>query len=230
MAKKIKFTLILSNLAALTTIVGVNTSANAMTFTTFTNRSSFENAVTVDGGTAVIETFSTFTTNTSFNNTSLDVGDFTLQGVGSTGAHRVGPQGNSNFNIDSPQLTGWVSGSDSISIDIIFDRPITAFGFDYKNLSERGRVTSLLADGETVITDIPDRGDFGLGFYGFIADESISTVTFQSGNNGVDGFALDNLTYSSAASIPEFSPTFGLLALGGILSLNRWRKQRKITD
>ena len=82
-----------------------------------------------------------------------------------------------------------------------------------------------------LVGGVPTLLDGSTEFFGFVADGSFTTVTFDSADGNNDGFATDNFVYvSSSTPVPfEVSPTLGLLTIGGIWSVSRLRKKRRLT-
>ncbi len=88
-----------NSINVLATVLSVSAPANALNFTTFTNRGLWEAEV----GSFSEETFNSYTVDTSFNDTNVDVGDFTLNGTTGFGGVQiidVPPLTTSFFNID----------------------------------------------------------------------------------------------------------------------------------
>jgi hypothetical protein len=86
----------------------------------------------------------------------------------------------------------------------------------------------LIAGGSTV-GNIPLVITGSTGFYGFVADTSFTTLTFNGANATGDVFGADNFLYGSAATpVPfEFEPSAGLAVLGGMWLGQRWLKKVK---
>ncbi|NES04638.1 MAG: PEP-CTERM sorting domain-containing protein [Okeania sp. SIO2F4] len=194
----------LASIAVLSTLsAGIAEAAN---FTTFTDRADWEAAV----GSFSEEDFNDFTTEVSFEQSSLDVGDFTLVGLGSRSFGRnfidVPPAQFSVFNIDgTPNVNALAFFSDATRLD--FDSPITAFGADFAAISNGFFTTEFVIGSDAI--DIPDTP---LGFFGFVSDMSFSEILFQGTG---DGFSFDNVVYGQV-STPEPASILGLLAFGAI--------------
>ena len=223
MSRKLGFTGIFGvGVEVLATVLAVTAPANALNFTIFTDQPSWEAAV---GGSFSSEDFNSFTVDTSFNNnSSIDVGDFTLNGTGNNSLFNkidVPPQ---SFPINgTANVNPFVSGSSSLNLT--FDSPITAFGATFNSASDFGAITQLTA-GSDLVGNIPSTGNNSTTFLGFIADGSFTTLTVDSANGSFDAFSMDNFVYASSASVPfEFSPTLGLLAVGGVWGVSRLRKR-----
>ncbi|VEP13501.1 conserved hypothetical protein [Hyella patelloides LEGE 07179] len=238
------------SIAVLATVLGISFPANALMFTTYTDRATWQAAV---GGTDNFseENFNSFTTDTLFKDTisGLDVGEFTLDGDGFVNSSNDIPRIESaplsspfpEINVNNSTLVHGLAGGSSSSFftSLTFDSPITAFGAEFNNVNENApQNTQIKADGEVVddgtIDSIPTI-DFTSSFFGFTADGSFTEVEFKGTGTSSDGFGMDNVVYgsSSSASVPfEFSPTLGLLAVGGVLGVSRVRKRlatQKIT-
>ena len=89
------------SIAVLATVLSISAPANALNFTTFTDRATWEAAV---GGSFSEEDFNSFTVDTSFNGSSVDVGDFTLNGITATSRQNIDvpPLSTSSFDIELP--------------------------------------------------------------------------------------------------------------------------------
>lgn len=210
-------------IGVLATVLGISAPANALNFNTFTDRASWEAAV---GGSFSEEDFNSFTVDTSFDNgSSVDVGDFTLNGFGDccSNDNKVDASPFSFGGVDGTSyVVGQVNNTGSTFFNMTFNSAITAFGAEFDRISD-DRITQLVADSEAPI-NIPD---ITSGFFGIVADGSFSTLAFQPGDSQFDRFGMDNVVYaSSSASVPfEFSPTLGLFAVGGVWGVSRLRKK-----
>ncbi len=217
-------------IGVLATVLGISAPANALNFTTFTDRASWEAAV---GGSFSEETFNSFTVDTSFNGSSVDVGDFTLNGTSQfSGFQQIDfppITASSSLNIDGTTQIVAATGSSS-SFTFTFDAPTTAFGASFNELNSNN--TRLRADSD-VVPNLPtvNGGTPGGGFFGFVADGEFTTLNFDSITGSGDGFGMDNVVYaSSSAAVPfEFSPTLGLLAVAGVWGVSRLRKRSAVS-
>lgn len=193
--RKLQLPKIFTGLAILAAVGGITTPTNAFTLTSFSDRSSWESAVEGDFSE---ENFNSFTVDTTFNSVNLDVGDFTLNGVGNRQTIDVPAFDVPAFSVDGTPMILGQTDSDS-SFVIKFDLPITAFGADFDDITSQG-ATQLNADSNSVGT-IP----LNTQFLGFIADESFTRLTFNSSNDDFDGFGLDNFVYVHSNDIPVHS-------------------------
>lgn len=235
MSRNLIFTKIFGgSITVLATILGVSAPANAIVFTTFTDRPSWEAAV---GGSFSEEDFNSFTVDTSFNSDgSVNVGNLSLNGVGNASFNRIDVPpyivANPNINVNgTSQVSSEVNSIGTAFLNIAFSSEITAFGAEFASISD-GRITQIVADSEVPIS-VPEINS--TEFFGIVGDGSFSNITFQPGDNQTDGFGMDNVVYfSSITSVPfEFSPTLGLFAVGGIWGVSRLRKKMsasKITE
>ena len=172
---------------------------------------------------------------------SVNAGDFTLNGFGNccTGSNKIdtSPFSFSDSVNGTPYVVGQVNNTGTTFFNITFSSAITSFGAEFESISEFNsfdgtRITQLVADSESTI-NIPEISS--TGFFGIVGDSSFSTLSFQPGDSKFDRFGMDNVVHSStSASVPfEFSPTLGLLAVGGIWGVSRLRKRMaasKITE
>ncbi len=228
MSRSLGFTGIFgSGISVLATILSISAPANALNFTTFTDRGLWEAEV---GGSFSEETFNSYNVDTSFNNTNVDVGDFTLNGTTAFGGVQiidVQPLATPSADIDSPIIR--VAANSVSSFTATFDSPITAFGATFNGVSDNSAVTQLTA-GSDVVGNVPEITLGNTGFFGFVADGSFSLLTVDSANDVNDVFAMDNFVYASSSTpVPfEVSPTLGLLTVGGIWLLSRLRQKRGV--
>lgn len=110
----------------------------------------------------------------------------------------------------------------SDSYTITFDNPIKAFGWDYNSMQGEG----LNIEGNAL--SLPTAGDSAgtSSFFGVVNTDS-DTFTTISLTGDDSAFGMDNYVY---ASVPfEFSPTFGLLVVGGVFGLNYLRKKTAVS-
>ncbi len=173
-------------------------------------------------------------TDTSFDNgATVGLTDFSLTGFGDTGTRNiidVPDLVNSPFNINGTNIVFGFTGGTDRGFTATFSSPINAFGATFNGVSfVAGRITRLVAGGN-IVGNIPSVSDGSTGFYGFVANTSFTTLTFESANaTTTDGFGADNFLYSSAATpVPfEFEPSAGLAVLGGMWLGQRWLKKVK---
>lgn len=160
-------------------------------------------AFTAAAGAVTIEDFESFTPNaTAFRNTIFDFGDFTGYN---------GPHSGTGFGGDI-YAPGTVNGSTDIIVvlgtsgarlDLVFDYPITAIGFDAEQMADQRHDEILfnnLAGDVVPVTDPIDQ----VRFWGFISDTPFTTFTMRqtgwgTGGGPTDGFHIDDLTYN----VPE---------------------------
>ncbi|MGK7937155.1 MAG: hypothetical protein AB4206_15395 [Xenococcaceae cyanobacterium] len=70
----------------------------------------------------------------------------------------------------------------------------------------------------------PSATDSGTLYPIAFSSTNISRIDIFQPNDGW-AYAIDNLDFTSSAAVPfEFSPTLGLVAMGGICGLSRLRK------
>ncbi|MEM9273902.1 MAG: hypothetical protein AAGA80_13180 [Cyanobacteria bacterium P01_F01_bin.143] len=195
--RKLQLPKIFTGLAILVAVGGITTPTNAFTLTSFSDRESWESAV---GGDVSEEDFNSYESDTAFNRADLNVGDFILNGVGhrqiidspNDGGFEV-----PSFSVDGTQMILGHTDSDSY-FTITFNSPITAFGADFDDITSQGATE--LSAGSNPVGTIP----LNTEFLGFIADESFTTLTFRSANDGFDGFGIDNFIYvfSNESDVP----------------------------
>lgn len=216
--------------ASLVSVLAFATPAQSLTFTTFTNETDFRSAA----GSLSTETFNSFTADASFNNgVTVNLADFSLTGFGNStdfGSRNlidVSPFAASIVNINGTPFVLGITQS-GIGFNTTFNSPITAFGATFNGTSDFA--PNRLRVGNDVVGNLPVIFQGGNGFFGFIANGSFATLTFDIPTGaGADAFGADNFLYSSSATpVPfEFSPALGVGALGGLLTAKRLIKKSK---
>lgn len=183
-----------------------STAAQAITFTYYTDRSSFEAAL----GTLTTETF--------------DTGAPTASGLSITG-NAVTYQDSlmrDRLDAETGAFTTFSFGSGLIGFGADFDLPGPGG-------TGSGIIASVFSD---VWTDLPQQiPNTTQGFLGVIADEAFTQVMFREGTQGgaAETYTLDNLTFSFAAPpppapvpLPAGLPLLaGALAAAGLVSRRR---------
>jgi hypothetical protein len=211
--------------ASLASVLTFSTPAQSLTFTTFTNEATFRLAA----GSLSTETFNSFTADTPFENgVTVNLTDFSLTGFGNRSFGRnnidVPVLRFRTLNIDGTSIVNGVTDAGT-GFNTTFKSPINAFGATFNATSNAG-ITQLQVGGDIVgsIQFIPEGS---VGFYGFIANGSFSTIAFESNNNLGDAFGADNFLYSSSVTpVPfVFSPALGVGALGGLWTAKRLIKK-----
>lgn len=198
--------------------------AEALSFTTFTDRSAFEAAV--GAGSLTGQDFNRYTRDFTLTNSTNVIGDLAIAGNGNRTYIDVPAFRNVNKSktIDgSAMLTVFASGADSSSLS--FSSGITSFGADFADFSENRDTRFRFNDGTTLAPVLT--GANGSGFFGFIADSQISSFGFQA--FGIDdGIGIDNIVYSAfseeeATPVPTPAPLLGVIGMG--IAAIRKRKQ-----
>ncbi|MFM7909429.1 MAG: PEP-CTERM sorting domain-containing protein [Microcystis sp.] len=196
---------------------------------TFNNRSAWEAAV----GSFTVQDFNAFE-GAQTEGAGVDVGDFTVRQVGtdfggifseiSTQVATI--QNAVDNNLDGSAAVGGATDSGGTGIRFSFDTAISAWGADLGGFSDGGRQSAVIAGASYNIAP-------GQGFFGFLDTVgTTSTVDIAYVSGFPDGVGLDNVSYSSSASVPEPSSTLSLLALttlGVASTLKRKLKSSKST-
>jgi hypothetical protein len=232
-----QFSGIISGGAALIAVLAAIAPANALNFSTFTNRTAWQNALT---GTPSSENFNSFTIDRNFGSSSLTAGSLTL----SSNAYDAPATGNkfTEARIDvSPYLlaTG-IDGTPMLSsngldigenITVQLPSAFSAFAFDYENYDNQGEPLTVTIGGQNVYTLPATKGT--KGFIGIVATGgSFNNVVLNSNYNTNNGTfnAIDNVAWgNTGVAVPfEFSPTLGLFAVGSLWGVNHLRKRRAV--
>jgi hypothetical protein len=225
--------------------VGLSSGSALASPVIYTDRSVFNDAVATGGlGPLTLETFNNvdpvpspyFTqgVGVSFNGFTVTATALNNHGVAvadGTG-FRYATQSGLYSTIDGTphlvwgRLPGVGTGNTGPTIDITFDAPITALGFDWKDVDSTDSYTlNVLDQSYGSVAPWPyRRGD---GFFGLISDTAFSTITLVSGPNKggiVEPMSLDNLVHNA----PMVPLPGSLLLLGtGLVGLAEWRRFRK---
>lgn len=218
-------------------LLGFSAPADAVSFTTFTNEADFR-AATVS---LTEEDFNSFTADASFDNGATVT---VPTGFSLTGFLRNPGSGSSlNFNVvvteertperninGSPYILGITKPAfmsfSANGFSIEFASPISAFGATFSGVSDNDRMTRIRAvsdAGSFIVGDIPLITEESTGFFGFTADSSFNTLTFEARTTlGDDLFGFDNVIFQNATPVPfEFSPALGLGFLGAAFVIKK---------
>lgn len=211
-------------LSALAMAFIVQPRAEALSFTTFTDRSEFESVV--GAGSLLRQDFNGFTSDINLREGSLTIGDFTLAGNGNR-TYIDTPNFRQPDKVVDGTTVATVYATESSSSSLSFFDGIGSFGADFADFSENRDTRFKFSDG-TTLSPILDAS--GSGFFGFIADSQISSFGFQAfGIN--DGIGIDNIAYSAftlegdgePTAVPTPAPLLGVIGMG--IAAIRKRKQ-----
>lgn len=157
------------------------------------------------------------------NGPAIHVGDIQ---PGATYSTPVGP--GYFFNIDAGGgfqggfLDGFYSGLSNRVLTVTFDQGVSAFGFDANQLTPNLNVELLFADQSSAQYSFIVGG---YGFYGFSAlDTKIVGAKIGGQGNGTFAFAVDNVTFSEVAAVPE--PEAYALLLAGLMVVGAVARRR----
>jgi len=202
--------------AGVATVVTSVSSAPAKAFQVFTDRTAWETALNGSGLMATPqEMFNNDIIGTNGTSITFDNG-VVSQGFGGISENFV-KNGTYHGTVDQ--------GSDSpVNFDTItwtFPSLTRAFGADWGSTSNASGLQVEVDGQTTVFGDVPNflgKGPGQVGFLGFIADNSFSSVTFSpAGRSTVDEFfQADQLSYSVAVPTSIPTPTLlpGLIGMG----------------
>lgn len=224
-------TKLLCSLPVAALFFAVPSRVNAMGFTEFHSRSSFEAAI----GTARFRTenFESLSTDEDFRNSSTSVGEITLSdNSGFRARIAKAPEVIPTLNINNTRIAQ-LSARSANGAEIAFDSPITAFGATFTAISNDGRDTRFVfGDGSNLA--IPFRGSGGAlvgdGFFGFVADSPIDSFRFRRFDGALaDGFSIDDLIYGNAQTAVSPTPVPTPALLPGLIGMGvaAARKRKK---
>ena len=117
---------------------------------------------------------------------------------------------------------GGATDSGGTSIRFSFDTAISAWGADLGGFANGGRQTAVIIAGASY-NIAPGQGFFG--FLDTVGTTSTVDIAYVSGL--ADGVGLDNVSYSSSASVPEPTSTLSLLALGTLAAASTLKRKLK---
>ncbi len=216
---------------ALTLLLWLSTTAQAAAvspLTVYTDQASFLNAT----GPVQAETFNALTVDQPANN--LDLGAFT--------AHN-------SISVDAPNLSYSVDGTSNLFVnttytwaDLVFDRPVVAFGAWFAGMNPTGRpYSSIRIDAAGLAgygsyshlgSYLPPTAPVGtLQFIGFTSSQAFNRIVFEGALCCSSSFAIDNVVYTEAlAPVPE-PETYALLLAGlGLMGAVVRRQNRMGTN
>jgi len=115
-----------------------------------------------------------------------------------------------------------ISGTSALNIE--FESPVSAFGFDTVNsyMGEGFTANINFSNGSTSVQNVSDMPNRTLVFYGFVSDMGIDSVEIQ-GTSSQYNFAIDNFQFGGAPAavpVPAAAWLFGS-ALAGLGVLRR---------
>jgi hypothetical protein len=189
--------------------------SSATIISTFSDRSVFENSLTIFS----VETFND--DSGAFHTTPLDVGDFSFSVSGVRDDYVTSrnyidqpPIQFSSMNVDGSAIAN-MSVRDGTEITLSFENPISAFGADFRLFDD----TIIVADGASlqILTETIDDE-----FFGFISDSTFNEVVFRG--IGTDGWGIDNVTYSFE-NVAVSEPSVLALIVAGILGIGIARRR-----
>lgn len=174
-----------------------STSLYALTYNEFTDRTDFSNAV----GSVATEDFNaeavgSFTDNRVFTN-------FTAINTNSSVLNTEVRAGTDGTNVNGSNFLYFYSDCQSVDgMELVFNNPVTALGFDWRNTDGSGDTAQLVVkiDGEVFLFGPP-----GSGFFGIQAtDGAFQTVEIQDtpGQGGciLASFGMDDVSSTAADS------------------------------
>ena len=106
---------------------------------------------------------------------------------------------------------------------IQFAVPVSSFSIFIANGDDIRSYTVSDNLGDSVTMSLSSAGGLGAGTFSF-AGSGLTTVNITSANADAWDFAIDNVTFTEAASVPEPQPL--LLLGGGLAVLGWWRRQQ----
>lgn len=195
-------------------LVAAVLSSQVLAVTVYTDRTSWENAVSG----FVTEDFNAQTP-FDFVPGSSDVGLFNIDLTGGSGDANslAGPtEFIGQFAIDGTNhIVGQVLQGGLTHPTYEFPVPIIGFGADWRSTNDGGLLTVTL-DGMTIEFD-NFLSPGGIGFLGFVADNPFTQAQFDTETTDAEAFGMDNLSFAAVGgnAIPEpITATLGLMGLG----------------
>ncbi|MEG3437185.1 PEP-CTERM sorting domain-containing protein [Pannus brasiliensis CCIBt3594] len=204
-------------LAAGTATFVLGSLSSARAFTVYTDRAAWQAAVDALNGVTTTDTFSTDIG--SAQSILLD------SGITSTNSPEVTLPNAFNNNSVSGGVYQNAAGGATASATITWDFPksVFAFGADFISANSNGLTLSGNFDGLGIQNILVNNTIGGAnGFLGVIGTANFSSIFFSSGNGVVDGFSIQNASFSST---PEPGTVMALGILGGGLFLSRRDKR-----
>jgi hypothetical protein len=110
---------------------------------------------------------------------------------------------------------GLFGSGDTNPLVITFSSPVSGFSIYVVNDDAAQSYTVSDNLGDSVTTPLASVGDLGAGVFS-LPGSSISTVDITSSDGDDWNFAIDNVSFTAATSVPEPGPLF-LLAIGAAL-------------
>ncbi|MGB2926992.1 MAG: PTPA-CTERM sorting domain-containing protein [Limnothrix sp.] len=191
--------------------IGLTSPANALTFKTFTDKDTFQEAASG----LSLETFNQTATSTAKNH---DLSDFAIR----SNMTWTKISDDIEANVDGSTFLQLQSRNHTTEATLTFDNQINAFGFDWVNTDNSANTLELIINDRSYSFGAPQQS----GFFGIIADNLFSEVSFSDAATGgyLQHGGIDNIRYGLVEDVP--TPAAILPTLLGI-SANLLRRKKQ---
>lgn len=195
---------------------GLASSAQALTFKTFTDINAFQAATSQ----LKLETFNSTATSTAKNH---DLDDFNIR---SNMTWTRISEGTLTGNIDGTNFLQLQSRNPDTGAALNFRSSISAIGFDWVNTDNSGDILELIINGQSEIFGAASQR----GFFGMIAmDGLFDSVQFSDTEGGgyLQYAGIDNIRYGSVKSVQDVPTPAAILPslFGVVMGLSRRKKR-----
>jgi hypothetical protein len=206
-----------ANLCFAVALLGTSAIPASAAFLDFTNRDAF----LASAGTTSTETFDAVAIDSQFRTQPVNVGSFTLTGVGTNQDpdNIINPSGMSNYNVNGSSFVLGITNVSASGFTLTFESPIHSFGADFRGFNNFDTANrSLIFVNGTALSPPVVSTNTDLSFFGFVSDDPFTTVSILRDPDYLrpdssDVFGMDNVTFAEVSAVPEPS-TWAMMILG----------------